>query len=112
MVLFRGNATSFVWNSYDEFPTTATFTFHLKSTDVADLYCAGEDSLTLSVAVPATPSSVSVEASYGKIVIAWAAISDPSVVGVEVWRADSNNRAGATLHAVIGGNSFVDVKRG
>jgi hypothetical protein len=110
VVLFRGDATSFVWNSYDEFPTTASFTFHLKTYDVAGLYCAGEDSLILSVAVPAAPSSVSVEASYGKIVVTWGAISDPIVVGVEVWRSESNNRAGAILQAVIGGNSYVDAK--
>jgi len=49
--MFRGDATNFVWNSYDEFPTTTSFTFHLKSYDATGLYCAGEDSLTLSVAV-------------------------------------------------------------
>jgi predicted phage tail protein len=108
-LLYSGKNTSFVWNAYDVSPTTASYTFYLKSKSVTGVYSDSYDSVALSVAAPTAPSGVATAATYGKVLVSWTLESNPIVVGVEVWRATTNNRASAVLQALIGGTAYADV---
>lgn len=107
-LIYRGAATSYAWNSFGVSPTTSSYTFYLKSYDIKDQYCDTADSIALSVATPSAPSTVTVDATLGKVSLAWAEYINPIVVGIEVWRHTSNDRAGASKIGETNGNVYVD----
>jgi predicted phage tail protein len=102
-LVYRGLATTFTMK-----PTgAASYTFHIKSYDRQGNFSITYDSITLTYTVPA-PAFVSCEGGFRRVRIEWEPINDESYDVVEVWRAATNDRSGATKVGEIHSNVFVD----